>query len=448
MPDRNNDNIVPFSRAPAYWVRRARKHQNGDRLQEASVLLRKAYRQTGDEKIALELAGLYCQMGSYSAARRLSEELLSRDASCAGAYYILGVASLAFDDERLADDALATCMIRDRDGLYAEKAQDLLSDYVWRQDPVFPRSARAEVLHLQALDSLWDGDWKKAERLLLRAVRQGKRPQADTLLGENYLRQGRVREALPLLQRAARKLPGRPTQRLLLAQALCAAGARGLAEAWLMKTLPLCESIPELVLAAESCLYAGLKGPFLRRLREVSHEMPLSNDLLYLKAAVYADTFDFERAVRLMMLILKRDPDDPDAADALRTLGLSPVPLDRRQVSPFVYSLCARPPIRGDAALKRLAHGLTISLGGAMSWPSVLKWTESGWARLNPTQKKYLDRDSFFTWQQAFYLWLREKSGDRYLSRVSPLFKGHTRARRVRRMLRFLRSQENWRRIK
>ena len=446
MPER--DNIIPFERPAGYWVRRARRLQDRDRLPEASAMLREAYRQSKDEKIALELAETNCGMGSYAAARRIAEDLLSRDPNCAGAYYIIGLVSLAYDDERLADDALATCLNKDRSGVYAEKAQALLNDYIWRIDPVFPRAARAEVLHAQALDALWDGKRERAEQLLTRAVRQGKRPQAETMLGEMYLRRGQVKEALRLFQKAERKLPGRPTQRLLLAQALCAGGRPGLAAEWLKKTLPMCESIPELALAAESCLYAGRKDLILRRIREVQKELPLSNDLEYLLAAVCADTWDFDRAVRHLMIILNRDPEDGDALAALRVIGLGPVPLDRPPVASFVYDLCARPPVKGDAALKRLAHGLTISLSGALGWRTVWKMTENAWSHLSPLQRSVCDRDRDCCWQNAFYLWLRERSGVRWLPQKAALYRKSRQVRRVRRMKRYIEKQENWRRIK
>ena len=446
MPEK--DNIVPFERPAGYWVRRARRLQDRDRLPEATAMLREAYRQSRDGKIALELAEANCGMGSYAAARRIAEDLLERDPDCAGAYYIIGLVSLAYDDEHLADDALATCMSRDRSGEYADKAQNLLNDYLWRIDPVFPRSARAEALHAQALDALWDGRNERAEKLLVRAVRQGKRPQAETVLGEMYLRRGQIRDALKLFQRAQKKLPGRPTQRLLLAQALCAGGWTALAGEWLKKTVPLCQSVPELALAAESCLYAGRKDLIIRRIREVQKELPLSNDLEYLLAAVCADTWDFDRAVRHLMIILNRDPDDRDALAALRVIGLGPVPLDRPSVASFVYDLCARPPVRGDAALKRLAHGLTISLGGALGWKTVWKMTESAWERLNPLQRSICDRDRDCCWQNAFYLWLRDRSGAGWLPKKPALYRKSRQKKRVRRLLRYIKKQENWRRIK
>ena len=70
MPER--DNIIPFERPAGYWVRRARRLQDRDRLPEASAMLREAYRQSKDEKIALELAETNCGMGSYAAARRIA----------------------------------------------------------------------------------------------------------------------------------------------------------------------------------------------------------------------------------------------------------------------------------------------------------------------------------------------------------------------------------------
>ena len=446
MTDRGN--ITPFERPAVYWVRRARRHMDRERLSEASALLREAYRQTGQGEIALELAETHCGMGSYMAARRIAEDLLARDPDCAGAYYVIGLVSLAYDDERLADDALATCMTKDTSGEYAEKAQNLLNEYLWRQDPLFPRDARAQALHAQALDALWAGEKDRAEALLRKAVRQGKRPQAETVLGEILLRQGKAKEALRLFQRAQKKLPGRPTQRLLLAQALCAGGWISLANAWLEKTVPLCESIPELTLAAESCLYAGCRDLIITRIREVQKEMPLSNDLTYLLAAIYADSWDFEKALHQLMIILDRDPEDRDALAALRIIGLGPVPLERPPIADFVYRLCLRPPIRGDAALKRLAHGLTVSMGGAVRWQTVYKLTESAWRHLSPLQKKICDRDREAYWQNAFYLWLRQCSGQTWLPKKPALYFRPRNQRRIRRMARYLQRIGNWRQIK
>ena len=212
--------------------------------------------------------------------------------------------------------------------------------------------------------------------------------------------------------------------------------------------MPLCQSIPELTLAAESCLMAGRKDLAVRRVREIQKALPLSNDLEYILAALSADTWDYDRAVRRLMLILNRDPEDRDALAALRVIGLGPVPLDRPPIASFVYDLCARPPVLGDAALKRLAHGLTISLGGALGWRTVWKLTENAWSRLNPLQKSVCDRDRDCCWQNAFYLWLRDRSGAKWLPKKPALYRKSRQARRVRRMMRYIEKQENWRTIK
>lgn len=446
MPEK--DNIVPFERPAGYWVRKARRHQNDEKLSRASALLREAYRKTGDRHLALELAETCCQMGCNAAAQRIAEELLEKDPGCSGAYYILGLTSLAWQDERLADDALATCLIRDRAGEYAEKAQAVLNDYAWRMDPVFPRSARAETLHLQGLDAYWAGNWEKAEDLLVRSAGSGKRPQAETLLGETYLRQGRAKEALPLLQRAMKKLPGRPTQRLLLAQTLCALGRKKLAAELIRKTLPDCRSVPELALAAESCLYAGRADLICEKLLSELAQQPQSNDLRYLLGAVYANNWELEKAIKCFLAVLSADPDDRDAAAALKLTGLGPVPLDRPPAAPFVYSLCARPPLRGDPELMRLCRGLTICLGGALRWQTVFTLCKDRWRRLNPVQKRACDRSPRPCWPWAFYLWLRSKCPSSHLSGRPALYRTPRAARRIRRMVRYLRQEENWRRIK
>lgn len=445
MNDENT--IVPFERPASYWVSRARKCRGRTRLSDAAPLLRQAYRQSGSDDVALELAGAYCAMECYSAARRVLAQVLTQNPRCAEAYYILGVTALAQRDEGLAEDALATSLTVGGDSGFADDAQDLLNNYDWHDAPSFLRGARGETLYLQALDALRDGDVNAAALKLRKAVSRSPHPQACALLGEICLKTGKLNEACTYLLRAARIQQDNVPCALLLCEALCALDQKQTACVLLSAVSGSCETHAQMALLSEACCEAGHPEIAKDRLEKALKLAPQSNDLMLILAAVRRFEGDMEGAQRLLHTILTRDPEDCDAVSALKLLKVRPIPFERPRMDDGLSALCARPAYLGDAALKRLIHGLTISTDGALSYSSIVKLVTHAWSRMNKLQRKTCDTSRLNLWPRAFYLYLMEKAGETP-DEEPPLYKGVRYRRQVQRMLKYLKKNEAWSEIK
>lgn len=438
--------VVPFERPAAYWVSRARKCRGRTRLSDAAPLLRQAYRQSGSDDVALELAAAYCAMECYSAARRVLTEVLSRSPNCAEAYYVLGVTALAQQDERLAEDALATSLTVGGDSSFADDAQDMLNNYPWHDEHVWPRGSRGETLYFQALDALAAGDADGAVCNLQKALKRSPAPRSAALLGELCLKSGKYNQACALLLYAARMDGSNIPCALLLCQTLCEMAQMEAAKLLLKSLSGNCVTHAQLALFAQVCCRAGCAELAVKRLEEALKAAPQSNDLLLILAAVRRATGDMEGARRLLHTILSRDAEDADAAAALKLIKARPIPFERARGEDILQNLCARKPISGDAALRRLVHGMTISLDGALSYQAVKKLVSHAWEHMNETQKKRCDTSRLNLWPRAFYRYLLETAGEK--SPPPALYEGHKYERQVRRMARFIKNNEAWSEIK
>ena len=438
--------VVPFERPAAYWVSKARKCRGRTRLTDAAPLLRQAYRQSGEDDVALELVGTYCAMECYSAAHRVLAQVLEKNPNCAEAYYLLGVSALSQRQEALAEDALATSLIIGRDSAFADDAQDLLSTYAWHDEPHPPRSARAETLYAQALQYLNAGNVEAAAKRLDKSLRRGFTPRASALLGEIFLRAGGYAPASALLMHALMADRMNIPYAMLLGEAFSGMKMPDMAEKVLAAAAPMCQTHAELAQLAQTCAQIGCPEIASAQLEEALKLAPQSNDLLFILAALRSATGDMAGAKSLLHTILMRDPEDVDAISALQMIKFRPVPFVRARVDNELAALCARKPVQGDAALKRLLHGLTISMNGDLSYATIEALVGYAWQRMNPIQKKQCDTDRQNLWPRAFYQYLCEKAGLK--KRRPALYKGKRYARRVRRMLRFIKSKEAWSEIK
>ncbi len=438
--------VVPFERPAAYWVSKARKCRGRTRLTDAAPLLRQAYRQSGEDDVAMELVGTYCAMECHSAAHRVIAQVLEKNPRCAEAYYMLGLSALSQQQEALAEDALATALMLGRDSAFADDAQDILSSYAWHDEPHPPRGARAETLYAQALRYLNAGNTEKAAEYLRKSLCRGFTPRASALLGEIFLRVRGYAAASALLLRALAADRMNIPYALLLSEAFFGMNMQEMAQKVLSSAAPLCQTHKELALLAEVCVRLGRPQIASERLEQALRTAPQSNDLLFILAALRSATGDFMGAKSLLHTILMRDPEDADAISALKMIKFRPVPFNRIGLEEELAALCARKPVRGDAALKRLLHGLTISLNGDLSYATIETLVGYAWRRMNPIQKMHCDMSRQHLWPRAFYQYLCEKAG---LKRRRPaLYRGKGYGRRVRRMLRFIKSKEAWSEIR
>ncbi len=431
------DNLVPFDHSPEYWMRRAGKRKNNAEHALAAFLYRRAYEQTRQSGIALQMAENFYQMGCFSAARRIAVDLLRDDPSNAKAYYWLGMTALAAMDEELGEQALALALKKTADFALADEIQDLLSDYPWSEPSTFRRSQRAWSHYERALAEVQAGDLMKAEMRLRLALRRGICPEADALLGEVLFYRKQYTEAIRFLRRALLYIHEQPSIWLLLAQSYAALSRRQEASFAFSRALPLIRTSREWGIAASAAFFMKETDTIRAALKEELRKSPDSNDLLYVLSAVEANSGHLHEALRYLNAILDRDPDDRDGKTALCILGYGPIPFcripdDDALINELVYS--SRP--EGDGALRRLIHGLTISMGGAASYKDVSGLVGRLWESLSPLQRRLCDRQSL--WPNAFYQTLCLRLGIDDLPAEPALWPMTHYPRRIRRMRRYL----------
>ena len=434
---RTRNNLVPFSRTPDYWVMRAGKRKSNAERSAAQYLYRQAFEQSHQADIAVKMAENYFHMGCYTAARRICVDLLAKSRSNAMAYYWLARTALAEKDEELGEQALALALKKGWDLPIADEIQDLLSDYPWTEPYTSRRSQRAWCLYDKALRELASSRTEEAENFLQRSVRRGNCPEAEALLGELLFCKKKYTESIRHLRRAADSLNDHPSVWVLLAQANWAVGNNDDATRALSNAIEHVCTSREWGITAAASFYMNCPEVVVEALKQALRDAPESNDLLYVLAAIDANSGRFNDAIRCLNAILNRDPDDRDAKAALCILGYGPVPFYRiPDDAQLVDELCSEHYPEGDLALRRLVHGLTISMGGALTYTEVRGITTKLWDSLNPLQRHLCDRRS--EWPNAFYRMLSARYRVYDLPETAALWPLDRHKRRVRRMSKYL----------
>ncbi len=431
--NRANNNLVPFSRTPDYWMMRAGKHKNNAEHSAAGFLYRQAFEQSHETDIALSMAENYYQMGCFAAARRIAAEILQREPDNAQAFYWLGLTALEAKDEELAEQALALALKKGRDLPLADVVQDLLTDYPWTEPPAYRRSQRAWSLYMRALNCLRSGDYVHAEEFLRKSIHRGVCPEAHALLGEMLFCRGKHAESLPCLRHAIVLMPDKPSLWFLLAQCAFSLNMNDTASNAFAHGLKLTQNAQEWGFAAAASIYLHDPDRLRTALGHARRNAPESNDLLYVSAALEANTGHLNEAIRYLNAILSRDPDDRDARTALCLIGYGPLPHYRFiDDGELVDAMCTEPPLKGDRALARLIHGLTISLGGAVAYREVYDLVSLLWGHMNPLQRTLCDRQN--EWPNAFYQLLIRCFQIKDLPEDAALWPLKRHKRRVKRM--------------
>ena len=431
--NRQHSNLVPFSWTPEYWMTRAGKRKNSADRSTAGFLYRKAFEQSHKTDIALVMAENYYHMGCFSAARRIAADVLQQDPLNAQAFYWIGLTALEAGDEELAEQALALALKNGRNLPLADTVQDLLSDYPWTEPPAFRRSSRAWFLYDQAVTYFRKGDYAASEALLRKSITRGVCPEAHAFLGEMLFCRGEYSESLPYIRKAVQLMPEKPSLWCLLAQCAYTLDLNDESANALSKALTLAHSAQEWGFAAAAGVFIHDPDRVRTALGQALRNTPESNDLLYVSAALEANSGHLTEAIRYLNAILSRDPDDRDTRAALCLIGYSSLPYCRFiDDGELVDALCSEPPLTGDRRLVRLIHGLTVSLGGALSYHEVSGLVSPLWRRLNFLQQWLCDRQN--EWPNAFYQLLCRCFRIDDLPQAAALWPIRHHKRRIRRM--------------
>lgn len=399
-------NIVPFERPAAYWAVRARRHHAPSQLPDAARLMRKALEKNGDPALALELAEIYLGMESYSAAECCLLRFAARQGISGSLCFLIGLCALGRGEEELAERALDQSLRLDPEGLFSQRAQDLLETYPWRYGLSEPHCARSETLRCRSLRS------RSREDALLwarEAWKKGRSAQAALWLGTLLP----PRQGIPYLRYAVKKTPWEIRPRLILADACRHLGRPWETKRQLLAAAKTCRSISDAEAFCQTAWAVGWPRAALKLAEEKLAAAPGSADWLKLRYLSLRRMPGCEaQADRALKTLLETDPDD---ADGLRWRRH---PKDR-QLNPgravllsalgsLVYSMPER--LR-FGRLNRILHFLVVSLNGTVDAETVYALAVPAWRRLTEAEKRSCDerRDRHFP--QAFLIYLLLRTG-------------------------------------
>ena len=193
-------------------------------------------------------------------------------------------------------------------------------------------------------------------------------------------------------------------------------------------------------MAAATTLLIGRIKDVRRAITFALRDAPESNDLLYILAALEGNAGDRNKSLHYLRIILNRDSDDRDARMALRLLPYGIIPISRIPDDNSILQLLFQPRTSSSSAtlFHRLAHGICISAGGALSYHDVCKICNEIWLFLSPLQKKLCDRMPL--WPQAIYHYIFNRLGIAEPCDHACLWSNRVSQHQVRRKVRYLES--------
>ena len=400
---RPRTNVVPFERPAAYWAGKARKHYTPSQLPDAARMLRKALEKSGDTSLALELAEIYAGMGCYTAAERCLIQTVVLHGMTGRLCYDIGVCALNRGNEDLADWALDKSLRLDSDGLFSDKAQDLLEYYAWKPSWFQPHTARSDDFCRRSMRALDHKDVEKAVKLARKGWEKGRSPQAALWLGMLLPPD----EALQYMRFAAEELPLELKPQLKYAEACFACRRLPEARRRLADARRLCKTITD---AEEYCLAAWkINRPqdALKMIEKKLYELPQSVDYLRLKYLSLRRMGEYEQANRALEALLEIDPDDADALfDRRHPLQMN-LHEDRggllMALGAMVYTL---PNPRRFGPLNRVLHLLVMNLNGVIDAGTIYRLIPPLWRKLTPAEQYACDeyRDECYPTLFTVYL--------------------------------------------
>lgn len=422
--------VVPFERPAAYWQGRARRHDTPDKRPAAARMLRKALEKTGDPATALELARVYLDMGSFTAAERCLARAVARGGLTGDACFLIGCCALNRGDESLAEDAFDACQRLDPDGECADRAQDLLEGMPWGREKRGKRRARSETLCRRAREALFLGRREDAGRLIERAWQKGKTAEAALLMGAVRP----PRRALPYFLYAAGKTPMALQPHLLSAVAASHAGKARVAREALDRAEKLCESITDFEEFCSAAWEAGAGQAALSAVNRQLENAPASIDFLRLKYLCLKRAGEEESARRTLETLLDLDPDDAAGLWYRRHPEDLRLYEGRRVLlSALGFQLRAVPERIRYGRLNRLLHYLVMALRDDAEAEEIYRIVPPLWRRMPEAEKRFCDGEKQH-YPLCLALYILAATGRR--ERAEELFRFARGKRRIRRTLR------------
>lgn len=392
---RRKSNVVPFERPAAYWVGKARKHDRPSQLPDAARMMRKALEKSGDGNLALELSQIYARMHCCTASERYLMQAAARQGLTGSICFLVGCAALNRGEEDLGERALDLSLRLEPDGLFSERAQEILESYPWKQYPWRPRCARGEALSRRAQWALMAGQPEEAAALAKQAWRKARTPEIAVQLGA-LLPPGK---SAVYLQWAAKRLKNQLRPWLLLALACHRAGQTDKVEGALDRAEALCDTITDSEIYCQTAWEILREDKALAFIDRQIEKMPVSADYMRLRCLTLRRMGEDEKASQALETLLEIDPDDAFALRARfhpEEMDLSP---DRFALLYVLGSLIRGVPGRlKRGPLNRALHMMVMALDGDMDTRLVYRLFPPLWYRMTDAERWALDeyREPFY----------------------------------------------------
>ncbi len=381
---RTRSNVVPFERPASYWAVKARRHDKPSQLADAARLMRKALEKSGDSRLALELCQIYSRMHCYTASERYLLRACAREGLTGPVCFLVGCAALSRDEEELGERALDLSLRLDPDGPCAERAQEVLETYPWRQTPWRPRCSRGETLCRQAGYALAAGNRREALDLAKRAWKKAHTPEIALQLGALLP----PRRGIILLTYAALNMSSAFRAYLLLARACYLTGLQKKARTALQQARQQCKSITDAELFCETAWSMNSSGEALNAVNGWLQKMPFSADYLRLKYLCQYRLGQSCEAGRTLDLLLEIDPDDISARRFRAYPEEAALSEDRHMMLSVLGSLIyGSIPPRKQSPLNRILHELVIGMDGMLTSQEIYRLVPPLWRAMTPAEQ-------------------------------------------------------------
>lgn len=393
---RTRSNVVPFERPASYWAVKARRHDKPSQLADAARLMRKALEKSGDSGLALELCQIYSRMHCYTASERYLMRACAREGLTGTVCFLVACAALDRDEEELGERALDLSLRLDPDGPFAERAQEVLETYPWRQTPWRPRCSRGETLCRMAGYALAEGNREKALDFARRAWKKAHTPEIALQFGALLP----PRRGIILLTYAARRMKEHSFRAcLLLARACYLAGMRKNARTALYQAQRQCRSITDAELFCEMAWSMNKPGHALSAVNGWLESRPFSADYLRLKYLSQLRLGRAGEADRTLDLLLEIDPDDISTRRFRMYPEEAALSEDRHMMLSVLGSLIyGSTPPRKQSPLNRILHELVISMDGMLTSQEIYHLVPPLWHAMTQAEQWACDdrRSGFY----------------------------------------------------
>lgn len=298
--------VLPFARSANELRTRAQSQRKGKQWLEAAELLRRAMEKEPDnERVLLDLAKTYTEIGCAALSNRLLLRVLRNNPDNKECFYEMGCNYYNMQAWAQAHDCLSMYLRACPLGKYRKEANDMiLFLYIQQNSRVERRIQRAT----QAYEA---GKHTLAARLMRRTFAVSPlNGDAHAVAAFLQLSDGNAESALGLARHAVRL--DRHNTRALCAMvvALHQLGSTPAAEKYLARAIRAAETEPERVMVVHTACEVSAYQQALNVLLTLSSEHPLEPTLTHLLAVCYCQVGRLKEALPLWARMRRMDPDD------------------------------------------------------------------------------------------------------------------------------------------